>query len=213
MSLYAQSALTPTGRTDFNGSFDQFWQFGSDGGTASTFPGWAELSTTSLCLTSTETPDNGGYADRFWSCNQQNLFTDVRMTGTFNPNGDEDINDTMGLLVPRKYGQSDVLHGGTELLRKFVDHLPQQPEGVVGGTSNLATATIEWPRILQTVFTLKLKPLEPALKLGLTKMRRRPTCVPMFRSSMIHGSRTHLGPFWSVGEREFRRPAAARGLR
>ncbi len=124
---------------DFDGGFDQFWQFGSDGGNATTFPG-GQIINDQLVLTSTETPDDGGVPTAFGVVLAES-FTDVRMTGNFNPNGDENINDTMGLLfrgntVNQTFYMAELNYSESSLI------IYRNNPGVTGGNSNLATAPI-----------------------------------------------------------------------
>jgi hypothetical protein len=79
---------------NFNGGFQQSWQFGNVE-TSSTFS--AGVVNDQLVLTDTTDPDFGGAKTGFGVVFQN--FTDVRMTGIINPSGNENINDSVGLLI------------------------------------------------------------------------------------------------------------------
>lgn len=124
---------------NFNGGFQEFWQFGSDGGDANTFLG-GQVINDQLVLTADTTPDAGGAQTGFGVVITES-FTDVRMTGVINPGGDENINDTVGLLlrgntVNQTFYMAEVNYSESSLI------IFRNNPGVAGGSSNLATATI-----------------------------------------------------------------------
>ena len=124
---------------DFNGSFDQFWQFGAQDGDTNTFLG-GQIINDQLVLTADASPSEGGVGTAFGLVVTQS-FSDVRMTGVINPANDENINDTVGLLirgntVNQTFYLAEVNYNSAELI------IYRNNPAVSGGNSNLATASI-----------------------------------------------------------------------
>lgn len=120
---------------DFNsGSFNNFWQFGSDGGDANTFLG-GQIIGGELVLTADTTPGEGGAQTGFGVVLTE-VFDDVLMTGVINPSGNGDINDSVGLLirgntVNQTFYMAEVNYNAQELI------IYRNNPGVSGGNSNL----------------------------------------------------------------------------
>lgn len=136
--------LARVGRADWvdtfsGGTTDQFWQFGSDGGNPSTFTG-GQVINDQLVLTANATPASGGIETAFGVVITE-IFDDLKMTGVINPSGDENINDTVGLLlrgntVNQSFYMLEVNYSEGNLI------IYRNNPVVSGGNSNLATATI-----------------------------------------------------------------------
>ncbi|MGI9430024.1 MAG: hypothetical protein ACR2NM_15295 [Bythopirellula sp.] len=124
------------------GTTDQFWQFGSDGGDPSTFKNDPDelVINDQLVLTADTNPAGGGIPTAFGVVLTE-VFSDVRMTGVINPNGDGAINDSVALLlrgnlVNQSFYMAEVHYTNEELI------IFRNNPGVEGGTGDLIAVPI-----------------------------------------------------------------------
>lgn len=144
----------PSARADWSdsfngGAFEQFWQFGSDGGDAGTFLG-GQIIDDQLVLTASATPGDGGAQTGFGVVLTE-TFSDIRMSGVINPGNNGDINDSVGLLihgnlVNQSFYMAEVNYSSGELI------IYRNNPGVDGGNSNLATEPIPNLQFTQSVY-------------------------------------------------------------
>ncbi len=142
VATFCTVSSTPLAQADwsdnFNGGFEQFWQFGSvDGGGLPSASFSGGVVNDQLVLADPNAAASGGAGAGFGVVGE--IFSDVRMTGIINPNGDLASSGTVTLLargnpLEAKFYAAEINYTNGELIIFRNDGL--------GSTTNIADVTI-----------------------------------------------------------------------